>query len=323
MQASRKISRAMAMLMAVGLVSLGVAPAQGQAPPPKPTPKKVQSEAKIPISKESVKEAGGEVVLCANIDSALALAAQQRDQAVSEAKAEQAELDAASTAAKLRAADADKQAAIRAVHQEYMMRDAQVEREKAAQLAREKARGWYIGAGVGGNVPAGTIRDAYASGYNGTLMLGFDATDNPWGFRIDGAFDQIGGTHTHNVTTGALMLQNNPVNLISASADAKYRLELPGAIRNHLYLLAGGNGHFVYGGIYGMGSPNGATLPFSDARLVGGFNGGLGASFKFGSNEIFTESRVVTMFTNYAYADKNGLGKVTTFVPIVVGMNWF
>lgn len=319
MLASSRISRAMATLMAVGLVSLAVAPAQGQA---SPTQKKAQSEKKIPISKERVKEAGGEVVPCANLDSALALAALQRDQAIADAKAEQAQMDAASTAAKLRAAEADKQAAIRAVHQEYMIRDAQAEREKAALLARQNARGFYLGAGLGGNVPAGTIRDAYASGYNGTLMLGYDASDNPWGFRLDGSFDQIGGTHVHNAA-GALMLQNNPVNLLSSSADAKYRLALPGAIRNHLYLLGGGNVHLVYGGIYGMASPNGATLPFGDARFVGGFNGGIGAAFKFGTNEIFTESRFVTMFTNYSFADQNGLGKTTTFVPIVVGMTWF
>ena len=316
-----------------------------QAAPPKTvkdTAKKnpVVSDQRLKISKEvkpSVKlqgSAGGEVKLVPcpvdqdSVDRALAAVRQEQFAREQHARVDQFQLDSIVAAGRIREA-VDRERAIAAAQRERHYLDSIAFAKKAeedAALARQRhlARGFYVGLAGGASAPERDTRNGYTGGWNTTVPFGWDASDQPYGFRTDFSVDHLNGTRLQNqsaVTTAA----SGDITIWSLNADLKLRAHAPGSpTRSHVYALGGVGAHRVAEGVYGtLGALAGEKLNFSDAKTNFGWNVGAGASLEWGSTELFVESRFFQVKTDLAYHMNGGVGTYTSFTPIVVGLQFF
>ena len=199
------------------------------------------------------------------------------------------------------------------------------ERE-AAQLAmkRHLARGFYIGLAGGTTLPQRDIRNGYTDGWNTTIPVGWDANDSPFGVRADLAYDRLHGTQLRD-QGNAILAASGDVSIWSLDLDGKVRVHAPGTpSRTHLYALGGIGAHRVTNGVYGTtGSMAGKSLDFGSAQTKLGWNLGAGVSMQWGPTELFVESRFTNIKTDMAYHAANGVGTYTSYMPIVVGLQWF
>lgn len=324
--------RATLFLSALALVGVaGLAGSQVPTkPPPKDTTVKQQGKAKTPATKPAPRTeqkhikiqkevtSGGEVVPpvepCPPVPPAV------DEQAV---RAEQYRLDSTAAALERDRLMRDNEARIAKMNEDARLKA--IADEEAAQLALKKhlARGYYFGLGGGASSPQRDIRDGYTGGYNITVPVGFDATDNPFGIRADFGVDHLNGTRLHNQSAQVTAMSGD-ITVWSLNADLKARMMAPGSTRTHLYLIGGVGAHRVTGGIYGTTGPNaGTNKDFNDAGTKFGWNLGGGLQFSWGPADLFVESRYFQVNTNYTYNAAGGVGKYTTFTPIIVGMQWF
>lgn len=300
----------------------GTAAARAPVKPPRDTAAKHIKIVKEP-SKDTVKSAGGEVALprCAVMPACDMTIPAAHDDSV---RIAQYRLDSIAAArndeareARLRADEAARLDAAR--------RDS-IATANAARLAlaRSIARGWYFGIAGGASAPQRDLRNGYTGGWNVTIPIGYDATDNPLGVRLDGAVDHLNGTRVHNASEVTVAMSGD-VTVWSLNLDGKLRIPAPGgAARSHLYLLGGVGGHVVTGGVYGTSGPlAGQNIPYDSTRSRFGWNVGAGASMKWGGAELFIESRFFQIKTDYAFHSTGGIGTYASFTPVVVGLNWF
>ena len=173
--------------------------------------------------------------------------------------------------------------------------------------------GPYVGLGGGVNFPRGDFGN-YEMGWNVTGMLGHDFRTNPFGWRIDVAYDQFS---ERSNTAGAAA---DPT-MLTVNGDLKFRLPFGVTRRSHLYALGG----VTYGRYKDVliGERTDAELQTTaaadiaglDVRSVGrstdewGWNAGGGVSFGLGTRtNLFIESRLINLEGN--------------FIPLIAGLTW-
>jgi opacity protein-like surface antigen len=294
---------------------------------------KVRKERVVKEQVAKVRQAGGEVVpICAIDEDSLnrAIASLRRDNVMREmlVRSEQRELDSIQMAIRLRAAIADIRTSVAAARErarfDSIQRANAAERAAGLALRRQLARGWYVGMAGGATAPMRDLRNGYTGGWNATLPVGWDASDNPWGVRTDVSVDHLNGTRFQN-PAGQLTAVSGDVTVWSLNADVKLRAHPSGApTRSHVYALGGIGAHRVIQGVYGTTGPNaGQNLSFADAKTSFGWNAGAGISLAWGPTELFAESRFLHVKSDLPYHMNNGIGTYTSFTPIVVGLQWF
>ncbi len=187
---------------------------------------------------------------------------------------------------------------------------------------------FYVGIGAGAAVPTSSIRDAYNTGVNIGVPLGWDSPTSIFGLRLDLTYNNFSarssfrnGTPTGNVVA---LTSENP-QIWSALGDLKLRLPFTGRFANGattgIYVLGGVDAHYLrnYAQTFGLTNPftnlNADGLPVASVGSNGslwrfGANAGGGVSFGFGSTELFLESRYVRIFTST---------ERTNYVPIILG----
>jgi opacity protein-like surface antigen len=290
---------------------------------------------KIQKTEPGKRTAAGEVCLpmkcMANqgaIDSALAAeraAAFDREQYAREA---QKNLDAMAADARVREVIArmenEAAAAKERARLDSIARAETAEREAQLAMKRHLARGFYFGLAGGASMPQRAVRNGYTGGWNATVPFGWDASDSRFGLRTDFSVDHMNGTLVNdqqNVTSAA----SGDITVWSLNADLKVRAHAPGTpSRTSVYALGGFGAHRVVNGVYGTFGPNaGQNLAFNDAKTNFGWNVGTGLSVKWGSTEMFVESRYFQIKSDLNYHMNGGIGSYTSFTPIVVGLTWF
>ncbi|HVX38228.1 MAG TPA: hypothetical protein VHB25_01550 [Gemmatimonadaceae bacterium] len=305
-------------LLASAIALMGVAGLAGSQVPTKPTKQDTTaSQKRIKISK-----AGGEVVqeACPTMPDTDAIRADQKTlDSISAAMHERNMLD------QYKADEANR---LNAAKNQWMAEQARLAQEEkdreALALKRHLARGWYLGFAGGMNAPQRSTRNGYTGGYNFTVPVGFDATDNPWGFRADFTYDNMGGTKLES-TTAQTVLPGKSINVFNINADLKLRLNPPGTpTRLHLYALAGVGAGKVTGGVYGQDATlRGNTLSFADAKTSFAWNAGGGLAVPWGPTELFVEARFIQVKSDLPYHSVAGIGTYTSYTPLVVGLTWF
>jgi opacity protein-like surface antigen len=278
--------------------------------------------------------AGGEVKLppCPvdqdSVDRALSALRQEQFTREEHAREAQRLLDSASAAGQIREVSDQLRSEAAAARQRQVFDSIALANKTAEEAAlaqkRHLARGFYIGAAAGASTPQRDTRNGYTGGWNTTVPFGWDASDAPYGFRVDFAVDHLNGTRVQNLST-VTTAATGDVTVWSLNADLKLRAHTPGTpTRSHVYVLGGVGAHRVAEGVYGTTGPlAGQNLNFSDAKTNFGWNAGAGASLEFGSAELFIESRFFQVKTNLTYHMTNGVGTYTSFTPIVVGLTFF
>lgn len=171
--------------------------------------------------------------------------------------------------------------------------------------------GPYVGLGGGVVFPRGDFGN-YDMGWTVIGMVGNDFRGSPFGWRLDGTYDQLSEREN---TAGA----GPDPTLYTVNADLKFRVPFGMTGRSHVYGLAGATYGRYKDMIVGpqtsarIDSP-GAALPagitierdFSDDW---GWNAGGGVSFGIGERtNLFIESRYIKI--------EGGL------VPVVAGLTW-
>jgi opacity protein-like surface antigen len=191
-------------------------------------------------------------------------------------------------------------------------------------LQRSLTRGWYIGVGGGTTAPLRALRDGYMGGYNVTVPVGYDATQSLFGVRLDASVDHMNGARIHNQANETLATSGD-ITVWSLSTDLKLRIPVPKAnTRTHFYTLAGVGVHKVTGGVYGISNLNpGENLDFDKTGAKFGWNVGGGAAIAWGPAEVFIESRFMQVKSDMAYHTSGGVGKYTSFTPVLIGLQWF
>ena len=305
-------------LVASAIALMGVAAmADGQVPTKPAKHDTTVSQKRIKVSK-----AGGEVVqeACPTMPDTDAIRADQKTlDSIAAAMHERNSLD------QYKADEANR---LRTAKDQWMAEQARIAQEEkdreALALQRHLARGWYLGFAGGMNAPQRSTRNGYTGGYNFTVPVGYDATDNPFGIRADFTYDNMGGTRLES-TTATTLLPGKSINVFNLNADLQLRLHPPGVpTRLHLYALGGVGAGKVTGGVYGQDPTNaGKTLSFSDAKTSFAWNAGGGLAVPWGPTEMFVEARFIQVKSDLPYHQVAGLGTYTSYSPIVVGFTWF
>ncbi len=186
---------------------------------------------------------------------------------------------------------------------------------------------WSIGGGAA--LPTGTTKDAYNTGWDAMLALGWDPMGSPIGLRFDGGYGRLMGRNDIGFNNGDLAAW-------SANADLKLRAPFAGmlSLLDHLYAVGGvgvnrlvgyGN-NTTYtvpsGSTYGTATgTNGASYPvysnsFGNAKTEFGWNAGGGFSFGWGRSALFVESRYFSVNMS------NTNGMETHYVPVILGLTF-
>jgi hypothetical protein len=194
----------------------------------------------------------------------------------------------------------------------------------AFALKRSLARGLYFGVAGGASAPQRALRNGYTGGYNVTVPIGYDATNLPWGIRIDGSVDHMNGTRVHNQFSETLAASGD-LTVWSLNSDLKLRIPVPKVSnRTHFYTLGGVGVHKVTGGVFGTNDPrSGSNLTFDNAHARFGWNVGAGAAIAWGPAEVFIESRFMQVKSDLPYHMSGGVGTYTSFTPVLIGVQWF
>lgn len=173
--------------------------------------------------------------------------------------------------------------------------------------------GPYVGLGGGVNFPRGDFGN-YEMGWNVTGMVGNDFRSNPFGWRLDAAYDQFS---ERSNTAGAAA---DPT-MLTVNGDIKFRVPFGVTRRSHVYALGG----VTYGRYKDViiGEQTDANLQTVAALQAAGlnttslgrstdewgWNAGAGVSFGLGARtNLFVESRLINLEGN--------------FIPVVAGLTW-
>ena len=196
-------------------------------------------------------------------------------------------------------------------------------------VVRRYSNGFYFGIGGGATMPTGIIRDAYSTGYNVSVPMGWDSQTGPFGLRLDLTYDQMHARSSFRSSDdplNAVALTSVNPQIWSAMADLKLRLPFSGQFAGAttgFYAIGGVGAHYLrnYGSTFGVTNPGTNITDENTSASLGdngslwrfGANAGGGISFGLGKTELFVESRYVRMFTSH---------ERTNYVPVVVGLSF-
>jgi opacity protein-like surface antigen len=287
------------------------------------------SAQRIPISKE--RASTGEVAQPApppvNQDS---IAAAERARQDSIAAAERARQDSVARIEQMRrdsiaAAERRRQDSIAAVEKARQDSIARADSIAAAEAARIRMRKWaggfYMGVAAGASIPNGDISSAstntggYSTGWNVTVPIGYDFRNTPFGLRVDGSFDRLGGKNFNSAF--------NAPDLTAWSINMDGRLRLPlGRTWSRFYVLGGATTSKLTGYNQDFTNPNAPTnqLTFSNASWKWGWNAGAGFNFNFGHmTGLFLESR----YFDVSQDAPNGFPfNSAHWIPVILGIQF-
>lgn len=186
---------------------------------------------------------------------------------------------------------------------------------------RKLGNGFYFGLQGGANFPQNNIRDAYRTGFNGGIQLGYDPETSPIGLRVNALYNRFRGDNSN-----ALAIQPNRASdaeTYSAFADAVVRLpfgKFLGATSG-LYLI-GGPGVTYFRNYRDFQAQTGTQVNAGNNSPINvgrnnatqfSLNGGAGIEYGVGKVSLFTEGRYVRVFTN---------GRDTDYVPVTFGLRF-
>jgi len=196
-------------------------------------------------------------------------------------------------------------------------------------VVRRYSNGFYFGIGGGATMPTGIIRDAYSTGYNVSVPMGWDSQTGPFGLRLDLTCDQMHARSSFRSSDdplNAVALTSVNPQIWSAMADLKLRLPFSGQFAGAttgFYAIGGVGAHYLrnYGSTFGVTNPGtnitdeGTSVSLGDNGSLWRFgaNAGGGISLGLGKTELFVESRYVRLFTAH---------ERTNYVPVVVGLSF-
>jgi opacity protein-like surface antigen len=148
-----------------------------------------------------------------------------------------------------------------------------------------------LGISAGAAIPVSDLANAYNTGWNGTVSLGFNSYGSPLGFRVDGMYNSMSPNQDRTDLPD--------IKISSANANIVYAL--PG-VGLRPYLIGGA-------GVYGL------KRDFPDATTTTklGFNGGVGVAFPLSGFNTFAEAR-----WHHVLSD-NG---ATDFIPVTFGISF-
>lgn len=207
-------------------------------------------------------------------------------------------------------------AAIERARQDSIARADSIARERAradsiaaAEAARRKMIGRWGGAtfriGGGAAMPLSDTKDAFKTGFDGTIGVGYHPGTWPVGIRFDGNYDRLAGKE---ITSGGNTFTLDNQAIWSGAGELVFGL--PPMMAVSPYVVGGG-------GIYhftNFGAGNGTN---TDAGSVNkfGWNAGGGISFGFGGASLFVETR----YTKVNMGSGNGS---VTFLPVILGLTF-
>jgi opacity protein-like surface antigen len=316
-------------IIAATLTALVLATSVGSAQAPKKPPVKVKIT-KEPVKPEKkAKTAGGDVALPPQVkieqttpcEVVIPTTSPLHDDSI---RAEQYRLDSVGAGVQREEATRALDRALVAERERVRLDSIAAADAQARALARMLARGMYLAVAGGASAPQRDLRNGYTGGWNVTVPIGYDATDNPFGIRLDASIDHMNGTRLHDQSETTIAASGD-VTVWSLNVDGKFRIHPPGSpSRTHFYLLGGVGAHKVGGGIYGTsGADAGKDLSFSSAQTKFGWNAGAGAAFGWNGVELFVESRFFQVNSDLGFHQAGGVGTYTAFSPMVIGLNWF
>jgi hypothetical protein len=172
--------------------------------------------------------------------------------------------------------------------------------------------GPYVGLGGGVQFPDGDFGN-YEMGWNATGMFGYDFRSNPFGWRVDVAYDQL----AESDETAALAPD---ITLWNVNGDLKFRIPFGETRRSHLYALGGVTWAYYKDAVVGPEvsgpvAPGGEAAAGLDVSSIDnwtskfGWNAGGGISFGLGRRtNLFIESR---------YINAEG-----SWIPVIGGLTW-
>jgi hypothetical protein len=287
------------------------------------TKKRTTSSQRIPVTKES----HGEVAPTPTVNQDSIAAAERARQDSIAAAAERARQDSIARVEQMRrdsiaAAERRKQDSIAAAERARQDSIARADSIAAAERARlaymRHHGGWYFGIGAGASIPTGNITNAgfnsggYSTGWNITVPVGYDLSNSPLGFRLDGTYDQLNGQDFNSNFSAPNM------NIWSLNLDARLRVPL-GRTFSRFYLLGGATWGGAEGWFTDFSNPNAPTNKQSITSSWG-WNAGGGFNFNWGSMVgLFLESRYVWLNENstIGFPYNNA-----AWVPIVLGVTF-
>jgi len=162
----------------------------------------------------------------------------------------------------------------------------------SSNASAQSAKAISLGISAGATIPVGDLGDAFSTGYNGTLSLGFQSVGSPIGIRIDGMYNRLSSRDD-------LVVELPDIEIIGANANLVYAL--PG-VGIRPYLIGGG-------GIYGLKQ---LDVPGAERETDFGVNGGIGAAFPLSGFTTFLEARFHHVFTDVS---------ATQFIPVTFGIS--
>lgn len=175
------------------------------------------------------------------------------------------------------------------------------------------AGGPYVGLGGGVQFPRGDFGN-YEMGWNVTGMVGNDFRSNPFGWRLDAAYDQFS---ERSNTAGAAA---DPT-MLTVNGDIKFRVPFGVSRRSHVYALGGVTygrykdiiiGERTDADLQTVVALQGAglnTTSLGRSTDEWGWNAGAGVSFGIGERtNLFVESRLINLEGN--------------FIPVIAGLTW-
>lgn len=169
--------------------------------------------------------------------------------------------------------------------------------------------GFYIGIGGGGTVPMGDLNDAYGTGFNVTVPIGWQSMTTPWGVRADLSYNRVNG-ETAEFDDGEVELDDGTIWSGTLGLTAQFPV---GASSTSFYVVGGGGAYHFRD--FGELRASGTEVIIEEENVTKfGLNGGLGLNFAVGAADIFVEGRYVSVFTE---------GDNTNYIPIVLGVRFF
>lgn len=176
---------------------------------------------------------------------------------------------------------------------------------------------FYWGLGGGGAIPGDNLEGGFDTGFNATLLTGWQAYGSPWGMRFDATYNQLSG----GIINGVEM---DDASVISGMLDATFDVPWGAAARSGIYLLGGVGIHRIGGfdiddeDIDDILDRNNDGEPDEPEIILEpttdfGVNAGLGVRFGLGGSSLFLEGRWVNVFT-----ETNS----TRLYPVVLGITF-
>lgn len=188
----------------------------------------------------------------------------------------------------------------------------QVEVER--QIPAPTGMSYYWGLGAGATVPSDGLDNAFDTGFNGSLLLGWRSVANPFGLRLEGQYNQLNGKTIGGVTFDEASTWGVMANTV---------LDFPwNPTRTSAFYLTGGVGLHGFNsfdideedlqGLIGNDRIDEADI-IRESSTDFGVNAGVGLRFGVGRSNLFLEGRFVNVFAD---------GADRRFFPITLGVTF-